>query len=151
MDEPAPKVAKAPSAPEFWDVVTELIPLPATTCAPPDVVVVVTVAVTVVAVTVVVIPGAATVVVDSVVTELVAVFVTVAELALGAEEDVLEYEMAVDEEVAEPATVEVAAELLACEAEEPTSPQPARREVDAARNSSVAKTTLNLFKRATKR
>lgn len=137
--------------------------------AAPVTIVVVVVAVPVTVVVEVVCPGRAVVVtevtlmlvvVDSVVTVAVAVFETVAEfsvddsvvveLALGAEELVLECETAVDNEDSEPAIVEVVAEVLAWKTEEPTSPQPARREVAAATSSRLAKATLNLFKLATK-
>jgi hypothetical protein len=100
-------------------------------------------------------------VVDSDVAVSVAVFETVAEfpvddsvvveLALGVEELVLECETVVDNEDSEPTLVEVVAEVLACKTEEPTSPQPARREVAAATSSRLAKATLNPFKLATKR
>jgi hypothetical protein len=159
-------------------VAVELIPLPAKVEPPPDVTVVVVappttvvvvVAVPVTVVVVVVCPGrlvvvtevvVMVVVVDSDVTVAVTVLEAVAEfsvddsveveLALGAEEPVLESETAVDHEDSDPAIVEVVvAEGAAWKMEEPTSPQPATREVAAATSSRLANATLNLFKLAT--
>jgi hypothetical protein len=154
-----------------------LIPLPTTVELPPNVTVVVpptavvvVVAVPVTVVVVAVCPGrlvvvtevvVMVVVVDSEVTVAVAVLEAVAEfsvdnsvvveLALGAEELVLDCETAVYDEDSELAIVVVAAEGAAWKTAEPTSPQPARREVIAATRSRLANATLNLFKLATKR